>query len=226
MWWQESEAPIESAQLLNRALHYAERAGAGADTRGEPRRRTDGGARASRCRSSTSCHLHRTCDPLSNAPCVPAAELSMFIRHPLTAAILALPEARLEGLLANDAYKPRMHRQVPSPCRYNVHHLALVNVSLSQPCPACHRRAGFWLVWCTAPACPSQAVASACRPLALLHQPGCPVAPTASGCSVCNAGCTHATCPACKRISSCGCGAPPCRWRAYARRWAKRGGAG
>ncbi|PSC74800.1 hypothetical protein C2E20_2460 [Micractinium conductrix] len=34
----------------------------------------------------------------------------MFIRHPLTAAILALPEARLEGLLANDAYKPRMHR--------------------------------------------------------------------------------------------------------------------
>lgn len=37
-------------------------------------------------------------------------KLAAFLRDPTTCAILGLPEERLEALLVNDAYKPRMHQ--------------------------------------------------------------------------------------------------------------------
>ena len=40
----------------------------------------------------------------------PADGLARFLAHPLTAAILALPEDQLAAYLVNDAYKPRMHK--------------------------------------------------------------------------------------------------------------------
>lgn len=45
------------------------------------------------------------------APPRPAERLAAFLGDdPVTAAILALPQAALDALLVNDAYKPRMHR--------------------------------------------------------------------------------------------------------------------
>ena len=40
----------------------------------------------------------------------PAGTLSSFLSDPVTLAILRLPEERLNAYLANDAYKPRMHK--------------------------------------------------------------------------------------------------------------------